>query len=135
MKTLPVLLLAITSLLLTSCSVTVQPGPGIDVHAVGVSGDVLVNERLGVRGYPGAVLVKQEQKGESSKTTFETGASIDAVYAHFHSQLTSRGWQRYELNSKPNQVKAEYAMGGEELELKLDREGRSGRYRLELDLD
>jgi predicted small secreted protein len=135
MKTLPVLLLAITSLLLTSCSVTVQPGPGIDVHAVGVSGDVLVNERLGVRGYPGATLVKQEQDEGSSKTTFETGASLDAVYAHFHSQLTSRGWQRYELNSKPNQVKAEYAMGGEELELKLDREGRSGRYRLELDLD
>jgi hypothetical protein len=126
--------LLIVAIILSSCAVTVQPGASFDVHAVGVS-DVLVNERLGLRGYPDSRIVSQEQGRSSSKTTFETSASLDSVYAHFHGQLGRRGWQRRELDSKPNQVKAEYARQGEELELKLDREGRSGRYRLELDLD
>jgi hypothetical protein len=122
-------------MLISSCAVTVQPGASFDVHAVGVSGGELVNERLGLRGYPGSVVIRQENGRSSSKTTFETGASLDSVYAHFHGQLGGRGWQRRELDMKPNEVKAEYTRQGEELELKLNREGRSGRYRLDLELD
>jgi hypothetical protein len=139
MTTLPaalrLFLLLIVAMILSSCAVTVRPGATFDVHAVGVSDGALVNERLGLRGYPDSRIVSQEQDRSSSKTTFETGASLDSVYAHFHGQLGRRGWQRHELDSKPNEVKAEYTRQGEELELKLNREGRSGRYRLQLDLD
>lgn len=128
------LLLALT-FLLSSCAVSVRPAASIDVHSVGVSDTQTLNSRLDVRGYPGATVIKQEEKESSSKTTFETGASLAEVYTHFHGQLSARGWRRQELDSKPNQVKAEYARSGEELELKLNREGRSGRYKLELKLD
>lgn len=125
----------LTAALLTSCAVTVQPRGEFDVHAVGVSDGRHVNERLGLVGYPGSTVVKQEQDRSSSKTTFESGATIDAVYAHFHGQLSNQGWRRQELDSKPNKVEAEYRRRGEELEFKLKREGKSGRYRLELELD
>lgn len=123
------------SLLLSSCAVSVQPAADIEMQSVGVMGGQTVNERLGLRGYPGATVVKQEQDRDSSRTTFETSASLDAVYNHFHGQLRGQGWQRGELESKRNKVEAEYYRGGEEVELKLHREGNSGRYRLELKLD
>ncbi|MEX2543269.1 MAG: hypothetical protein WD314_15790 [Trueperaceae bacterium] len=124
-----------TAVLLTSCAVTVQPRVGFEAHAVGVSDGRHVNERLGLVGYPGSTVIRQEQDRSSSKTTFESRASLDAVYAHFHGQLGNQGWRRFELDSKPNHVNAEYRRSGEELEFELKREGQSGRYRLELELD
>lgn len=134
MKKLQPLLLLAVSLLLSACAVTVQPGGAIDVHAVGVQGG-LVSERLGIRSYPGSTTISQEEKADSWKATFETSATFEAVYDHYHGQLARQGWQRDELERKSNKIEAEYRRAGEELELKLHREGRSGRYRLELKLN
>lgn len=135
MRTVQAVVTLAVTVLLTSCAVTVQPGAAMEVHTAGVSGNQLVNDRLRLTSYPGSVVVQQEQKERSSKTTFETEASLDAVYSHFHSQLANQGWQRRELESKPNRVEAEYTRRDEGLELKLNREGQSGRYRLDLELD
>jgi hypothetical protein len=135
MKSLRLLLLPALLLLLTSCAVTVQPGAPFDVQAVGVSDTTVINSRLGLRGYPGATVMKHEDKGSSSDTTFESGGSLDAVYNHFHNQLRGQGWERVELEVKSNKIEAGYRSGGEKVSLELNREGQSGRFRLKVDLD
>lgn len=137
MQTLPRILplsLPLLVLLLSACAVTVESA-GVGVNPVNVAGSETINHRLGLQGYPGAVVVRQEQEDDESLTTFETGASLDDVYGYFHSQLTRRGWQRHGFEQKPNKVEADYRRRGEQLEFELQRHGRSGRYSLELKLD
>lgn len=121
--------------LLSACAVTVD-SRDFDVQgAMGVSGDAVVNDRLGLRSYPGSTIVSQHQRNGSSETTFETRASLDTVFDHFDRQLTNQGWRRSEAEFRPNRVEAEYRRSDGELDLELIRQGDSGRYRLEIDFD
>ena len=122
-------------LLLSACSVTVAPGD-FDVHGVvGTGGGVMVNERLSLRAYPGSTTIDQQERRGRSTTTFETRASLENVFDHFDRQLASQGWRRTELEMRPNRVEAEYEGGDDEVELKLNRQGNSGRYRLDIEFD
>lgn len=85
------------------------------------------------RDYPGAVLLKHEAQGKGSKTEFRTSAALQDVYAHYHAQLENAGWRRSAYEAKPgNKVGAAYRRGDETLRLTLNRQGNSGRYKLEL---
>ncbi|MEX2535910.1 MAG: hypothetical protein WD273_09980 [Trueperaceae bacterium] len=135
MKTSRIVALLGLALLLSACTLTVRPGANIDVQAVSVVGAPLVNGRLGLHGYPHAVIVSLQERRGSSQTTFETGASLDAVYSHFHRQLAGQGWRRNDYEGRPHKVEAEYRRGEAEVDFELDRQGRSGRYRLDIDFD
>ena len=93
-----------------------------------------LSDRLGLNLYPGANLRKLEQDGGKLKAQFETAASLEQVYDDLHRQLTDLGWQRTLLQTKDaaTKVEADYARGGQGLDLKLDQEGKSGKYKLEL---
>ena len=122
-------------LLLSACSVTVRPG-SFDVEgAVGLSNGQFVNERLSLRAYPNSSVVSQEERRGSSETTFETGASLEAVFDHFDRQLAGQGWRRGDLEFRPNKAEAEYHRRGEEIDFELNRHGNSGRYTLEIEFD
>lgn len=122
--------------LLSACAVTVQPGT-FDVESViGTSGSPFVNDRLGLRAYPGSAITRQEGRGGSSETTFETRASLADVFDHFDRQLARQGWRRDDTDFGPNRVEAEYRRRGDgEIELSLNRRGNSGSYHLEIDFD
>jgi hypothetical protein len=122
----------------TSCVVSVQrpttttPPP----PAQTTSQPALLNQRAGLPQYPNASLVNLDTKNDgSSKAVFSTRDGIESVYGYFHNQLGARGWSRTALDfkSKATKLEAKYQRQGLRLELKLDQEGNSGRYKLEID--
>jgi hypothetical protein len=66
---------------------------------------------------------------------FATRDGIESVYGYFHNQLSARGWVRTDLDfkSKATKLEAKYQRQGVRFELKLDQEGNSGRYKIEVD--
>ena len=92
---------------------------------------------LGLSDYPGATVRRLEQDNDSARVDLDTSARPERVFDHFSNQLVSSGWQRtrFEVRGNSGRYEAEYSRRGEELELKLDRRGASGSYRLELELD
>ena len=87
--------------------------------------------------YPGAYLVELSEDDEEIEAVFEVNASLQAVFDDIDSQLFVSGWQRGYLEYKNNasKLKAGYYRAGKELELKLDKQGNSGRFKLDLELD
>ncbi|GIW33456.1 MAG: hypothetical protein KatS3mg072_0789 [Meiothermus sp.] len=110
------------------------PPPVRPVPAPQPTGFVL-NARLGLPPYPGSIALKREERGGSSKAEFETRDPLEQVYAFFHNWLTSRGWvrTRLEYKSPATKLEAVYQRGAERFQLELDQQGRSGRYKLEID--
>ena len=93
------------------------------------------NAQLGLAPYPNSQLVDLDTSSNgSSQVVFESRASFEDVYAYIHQQLTSKGWQRTALDFKTNATKleAKYRLGNRNLEVKLDAQGKSGRFKLEL---
>ena len=115
-----------------SIAVTPAPAPAAPQPVAVTTGSL--SDRFGLNLYPGASLRKLEQGGGKLKAQFETGASLQQVYDDLHRQLTALGWQRTLLQAKDTATKfeADYARNGKGLDLKLDQEGKSGRYKLEL---
>ena len=101
---------------------------------VGTSGPML-SEVLGLKLYPGASVRKLEQRPGKVEAEFDTRATIEAVFEDLHSQLALNGWQRSYLETKGAATKLEalYTRLNESLEIKLDQQGNSGKYRLELE--
>ncbi|GEM82997.1 hypothetical protein [Meiothermus hypogaeus] len=132
------MLLWLLPLLLSACVfVRPEPTPPPPVRPVPApqpAGFVL-NARLGLPPYPGSVALKREERGGSSEAEFETRDPLEQVYAFFHNWLTSRGWVRIRLEYKSaaTKVEAVYQRGAERFKLELDQQGRSGRYKLEID--
>ena len=98
----------------------------------------IVNARLNLGVYPGSQLVDVDNDRDgSSKVSFTTSANLESVNDFFHREISLRGWQRtrFEQKSKATKIEARYARQGSEFKYKLDREGNSGRYKLEIDFD
>lgn len=129
--------LVIPALLLGACTLSVTPGLVIEAQPIVVTPGriVYVNDSLRLTAYPGSTIYKIEQSRRKSKVEFASSANLEAVYAHFNQQLIAQGWQRTHLtiNRRAERVEAEYRLGSDRLKLTLNREGRSGRYKLELD--
>jgi hypothetical protein len=108
--------------------VVVAPAPGV----------FIINQRLGLPAYPNSRILKIEEKDkkddDSGKVEFETGASLNQVYGFFHNELARRGWLRSKLNVKGSatKVEARYQRPNERFDFKLDQQGNSGRYKLEI---
>ena len=98
----------------------------------------IVNARLNLGVYPGSQLldVNTDRDG-SSKVSFTTSANLESVNDFFHREISNRGWQRtrFEQKSKATKIEALYGRQGSAFKYKLDREGNSGRYKLEIDFD
>jgi hypothetical protein len=96
----------------------------------------MLSARAGLPLPPNATLLTLNAKSDgSSKAVFQTRDSIEGVYTYLHNQLSARGWVRTELEfkSKATKLEAKYARQGTRFELKLDQQGNSGRYSIEID--
>lgn len=98
--------------------------------------DPLINI-FGLNPYPRSSLLGLEQDDGRVRLEFSVRASLEEVYAYFHDGLASQGWHRVALELKGPATKAEadYRRNGRELELRLDKKGNSGKFRLELELE
>jgi len=128
-------LVLLLPLLLSACVVGVRPEPPVRPAPAPQTSSFVLNARLGLPPYPGSVALKHEQKGGSSEAEFETRDTLDQVYAFFHNWLVNRGWVRvgFEYKGPATKVEAVYQRGAERFKLELDQQGRSGRYKLEID--
>jgi hypothetical protein len=138
---LPVFLMLVT---FSSCVVRVidpqpvvvtKPTPVQTVVVVTNPSVVIINRRIGLPAYPNSRVFNLEEKdGDSRKVEFETGASLNQVYGFFHNELLRRGWLRSKLNIKSSatKVEARYQRPNERFDFKLDQQGNSGRYKLEI---
>jgi hypothetical protein len=143
MKTFPpvFLLLALT---LSSCVVGVMRPEPVRTTVVSPSKVIIINRRIGLPAYPNSRVLSVENKENkdykgketsgSSKIEFETGASFNQVYGFFDTELSRRGWFRTELSFKSpaSKLSAKYQRQNEQFELKLDQQGKSNRYKLEI---
>jgi hypothetical protein len=121
--------------MLSACVVRPEPTPPAPVRPAPQPTSFVLNARLGLPPYPGSVALKREERGGSSEAEFETRDPLEQVYTFFHNWLTSRGWvrTRLEYKSAATKVEAVYQRGAERFKLELDQQGRSGRYKLEID--
>jgi hypothetical protein len=124
---------------MTSCVAVVQPSPAprpTSVNVAPVSG-VTIDRRLKIPAYPNSQIVDIDSDDNETKVTFTSRDSIEAVNAYFHREIVARGYTRtkYELKSNATKVEAEYRKDKQKLEYKLDQQGNSGRYKLELEFD
>lgn len=122
--------------LLSACAVRVNSSSSAPTPVPASSG--IVNARLNLSVYPGSQLVDvATDRDGSSKVRFITSASLESVNDFFHREISVRGWQRtrFEQKSKATKIEARYGRQGSVFEYKLDREGNSGRYKLEIDFD
>jgi hypothetical protein len=102
------------------------------------SAPVMVNPRLQLIAYPGSQVLDVDSKRDgSSQARFAVNASLETVNAFFHREISARGWQRtrFELKSNATKIEARYQRQRDDFKYKLDREGNSGRFKLEIDFD
>jgi hypothetical protein len=112
------------------------PPPNVVVFVPG-SSLVIINQRLGLPAYPNSRvfnLDNNDRDGSSRSVGFETNASLNQVYGFFHNELLKRGWSLSKLNVKVSatKVEARYQRPNERFDFKLDQQGNSGRYKLEI---
>jgi hypothetical protein len=117
--------------------VVTKPAPPNVVVFVPSSGVVIINQRLGLPAYPNSRVFNIDNKdrdGSSRSVGFETNASLNQVYGFFHNELLKRGWLLSKLNVKVSatKVEARYQRPNERFDFKLDQQGNSGRYKLEI---
>jgi hypothetical protein len=107
----------------------------IDTTLSNLSGSkTIISDALGLSLYPGANLHRLEQGSSYAEAEFDSSASLQSIFDDLESQLFLSGWQRSEIEYKDSATKVEvtYWRNGAKLELELDSQGNSGRYRLEL---
>ena len=135
---LPTLLMLVA---FSSCVVRViEPAPvatkptPVQTVVVVTNPNVIINQRLGLPAYPNSRVFNLEKDDDSRKVEFETNASLNQVYGFFHNELLRRGWLRSKLNVKGSatKVEARYQRTNERFDFKLDQQGNSGRYKLEI---
>ena len=123
--------------LLNACAVRVNDVGGAAAPA-SVSASGIVNTRLNLGVYPGSQLLDVDtDRNGSSKVSFNVNANLESVNDFFHREISNRGWQRtrFEQKNKATKIEALYGRQGSVFKYKLDREGNSGRYKLEIDFD
>lgn len=123
--------------LLNACAVRVNDVGGAAAPA-SVPASGIVNTRLNLGVYPGSQLLDVDtDRNGSSKVSFNVNANLESVNDFFHREISNRGWQRtrFEQKSKATKIEALYGRQGSVFKYKLDREGNSGRYKLEIDFD
>ncbi|NJK45300.1 MAG: hypothetical protein HC933_14420 [Pleurocapsa sp. SU_196_0] len=125
--------------LLNACVVRVTPSsnPPSPAPPSAPSGTV-INARLNLIAYPGSrILDLDNDRDGSSEVRFTANASLESVNAFFHREISARGWQRtrFELKSNATKIEARYQRQRDDFKYKLDREGNSGRFKLEIDFD
>jgi hypothetical protein len=157
MKPFPLAFLMLVTF--SSCAVRViEPQPIVTrpappqttvVVVAPVSNVLIINQRIGLPSYPNSRVLKIDDKyskdkkddkkedknnGGSGEVEFETSASLNQVYGFFHNELLRRGWLRSKLSIKDSATKLEarYQRPNERFDLKLDQQGNSGRYKLEI---
>ncbi len=130
------LLSLIGAVLCSSCVVsTTAPAPRPIVVVTPTNTIPMWNTQLGITAYPNSQLLEMDSdKNGSSKVVFTSSANLSTIYAHIHNQLNYKGWQRTELDykDKATKLEAKYRLSNRELRIKLDAEGKSNRYKLEL---
>jgi hypothetical protein len=129
------LLIITICLALSSCVAVVQPVARPTTQPLVVQPANIWNTRIGLPAYPGASVIELENNRDgSSQVSFNSDAGFEAVYAFFHREISVRGWQRtnYDLKDKATKVEANYAQRGNDFKLKLDAQGKSGKYKLEI---
>lgn len=132
-KALPLVLCAVLSgATLTGCTLTITPG--LEVYpAPEIVQLSHVNSTLGLRVYPRAVIRQHREDRLTSRTDFESAASLSQIYDFYHTQLVANGWRRDSLRQRDRaeRIEANYRRGNERIRLELNRRGESGQYRLE----
>ena len=128
----------------SSCVVGVVKPEPVRTTVVVTTPKIIINRRIGLPAYPNSRVLSIENKeskdyqgkeiGSSSKAEFETGASLNQIYTFFDTELARRNWLRMELSFKTpaSKLEARYQRQNEQFELKLDQQGRSRRYKLEI---
>ena len=117
---------------LTGCTLTITPG--LEVYpAPEIVQLSHVNSTLGLRVYPRAVIRQHREDRLTSRTDFESAASLSQIYDFYHTQLVANGWRRDSLRQRDRaeRIEANYRRGNERIRLELNRRGESGQYRLE----
>jgi hypothetical protein len=114
--------------------IVTKPKPIQTVVVVSNPSVLVINQRIGLPAYPNSRVFNLEEDGDSRKVEFETNASLNQVYGFFHNELLRRGWLRSKLNIKSSatKVEARYQRPNERFDFKLDQQGNSGRYKLEI---
>lgn len=123
---------------MTSCVAVVQPNtPVRPVTVSPVSSGVTIDKRLKIPAYPGSQIVDIDGDDDDTKVTFTSRDSLEQVNAYFHREIVARGYTRtkYEIKNSASRIEAEYKKSGQELDYKLDKQGNSGRFMLELEFD
>ena len=113
-------------------AVTAQPPPS---PAPSGGQSITWNAQIGLAPYVNSTLVDySSERDGSSKVVFESRADFDDIYAYIHQQLSSKGWQRTALDykTKATKLEATYRQNGRDFRLKFDAEGKSGRFKLEI---
>lgn len=127
--------------LLNACAVRVNgsgSAPATTASAPVPASGGIVNTRLNLGVYPGSQLLDVDNDRDgSSKVSFNVNANLESVNDFFHREISNRGWQRtrFEQKNKATKIEALYGRQGSVFKYKLDREGNSGRYKLEIDFD
>lgn len=90
-------------------------------------------ERLNLASYPNAEILRLEQNAGQFRLEFQIRAELQNVYDHFHAQLRREGWERTNLNVQDNsgRIDAQYVRSNNRLELQINQQGNSGRFRVE----
>ncbi len=121
---------------LSSCAVSVQPRPVVVVGNTAPNTST-IDRRLKIPIYPGSQIVNLDGDDDDTKVTFTSRDSLEQVNAYFHREILARGYTRnkYEIKNSASRIEAEYRNNKQKLEYKLDKEGNSTRFKLELEFD
>jgi hypothetical protein len=129
-------MLLIAAVALSSCAVSIQPVRPVVVSAAPAN-TVTIDRRLKIPVYPGSQIVNLDGDDDDTKVTFSSTANLEQVNAYFHREILARGYSRtkYEIKNSNSRIEAEYRNNKQKLEYKLDKEGNSNRFKLELEFD
>lgn len=120
--------------LLSACGAGATPGTDDDNDdGNGGSRGAVINQTAGVAGYPGATDVQVSEDGLDTRVRFAADATLEEVYTYFGGELRAQGWQRTGIETD-DEIEADYAREGRELEFELEREDDGG-FELEIDID
>jgi hypothetical protein len=133
------LIAAIAMFAMTSCVAVVQPSPAprpTTVNVAPVAG-VTIDRRLKIPAYPNSQILDIDADDNDTKVTFTSRDRLEQVNAYFHREIVARGYTRikYEIKNSATKIEAEYRKDRQKLEYKLDKQGNSGRFTLELEFD
>jgi hypothetical protein len=131
------LIAAIAVFSMTSCVAVVQPVATSRPVTSSTAPSVTIDKRLRIPAYPNSQIVDIDGDDDDTKVTFTSRDNLEQVNAYFHREIVARGYSRtkYEIKNSATKIEAEYRKDRQKLEYKLDQQGNSGRFRLELEFD